>query len=166
VSLTSRAGSSSKPRTVVGQWLRAGVLGDLAARRALSRRLNGGSDGWNDDEPAVVEIACESAVRRFFGSDPDVREITAFVSDLRDRVKGSVTPISQLEAEAVIRSALGEDDVDISDLRRVTLFNVRSIVTVRICLRLGLGDKEVNQLIADAERTAFERGWKPPLADS
>jgi hypothetical protein len=151
------------PRTLAGQWMRSGVLEDADTRRRLGRRLNGGKDGWNDDEPAVIEAACELAVRRMFGSAYDVRAITAFVSELRGRVAGSRTPIDQLEAEAVIRAALGEDTA-ISDLRRLTLLNVRGLVTARICIVLGLGEQEVNQLIVDAERIAFERGWNPPLA--
>jgi len=28
-----------------------------------------------------------------------------------------------------------------------------------------LGEAEIDQMITEAERIAFERGWNPPLAD-
>lgn len=150
---------------MIGQWLRASVVEDLEARRKLSRKLNGGADGWNDDEPAVIEAACELAVRQFFGSRYEVRVITDFVTEICGRVQESQTPIKQLETEAVIRSALGERDVDISDLRRMSLLNMRTIVFVRICIKLDLDERGVDLLIAEAERVAFKRGWDPPLAN-
>ena len=160
----SRQQSPPKPRTLMGQWLRASVVEDIETRRRLSRKLNGGADGWNDDEPAVVEAACELAVRQFFGSSYDVRAITKFVSEVRGRVQGTQTPINQLETEAVIRSGLGERDVDISDLKRLSLLNIRTIVFVQICINLALDEQAADQLIAEAEHVAFERGWNPPLA--
>lgn len=158
--------SSPGPRTYVGQWLRAGIFEDRDTQMRLGARMNGGQKiGWNDDEPAVAEAACELAARRFFGLHYDVRQVTAFVAELRERVKNSRTPISQLEAEAVIRSALGERDVTIGDLRRSTLFNVRCLATGQLCLRLGLNRQEVEQLISAAENMVFDRGWNPPIAE-
>lgn len=162
----SQQQSPPKPRTLIGQWLRASVVEDLETRRRLGRKLNGGADGWNDDEPAVVEAACELAVHQFFGSSYDVRAVTNFVSEVRGRVQGSQTPINQLETEAVIRSGLGERDVDISDLRRMSLLNIRTIAFVRICIKLALDKQAVDQLIAEAEHVAFDRGWNPPLANT
>lgn len=103
-----------RPRTYVGQWLLAGMLDQRAERQRLSRMLNNGKSGWNADEPAVVGFAFELAVRQLFPESVDVREITAFVRDLRSRVY-STAPPDQLGAEALIRDAL-EEPVDISDI--------------------------------------------------
>ena len=54
-----RRARPATPRTVVGMWLRAGFLLETEKRNRLASTLNGGTDGWNYDEPAVVEAACE-----------------------------------------------------------------------------------------------------------
>ena len=55
------------PSTVVGKFLRAALLDQRELRRQLTTTLNNGKPGWNGDEPAVVEAACEIAVREYFG---------------------------------------------------------------------------------------------------
>ncbi len=77
----------------------------------LSGRLNGGRTGWNDDEPAVVEAACELATLRFFGTDYEGESITAFVADLRRRIPDERDRFDQVELEAVIRAALNDKSV-------------------------------------------------------
>jgi len=88
-----------------GFW--AALTGQPELRERLRPALNGGRDGWNDDEPAVVQAACELAVRRYFFPGYDVRQVTAFVSDLCQATAGGPTSLDLLEAEAVIRVALG-----------------------------------------------------------
>jgi hypothetical protein len=161
----SRSTSPSKPRTYIGQWLRATLLSERDLRRQLSQMLNGGRDGWNDDEPAVIEAACELAVRRSFGANYDIREISAFVSEMRARIQQNGTAPGQLEMEAVIRVALGETEVDIGGIRRSELLNIRTVVTGNVCEKLELDKSAIDKLITDSEQAAFDRGWKPPIAD-
>jgi hypothetical protein len=155
---------ATQPRTVVGRWLSAGVLDDADARTCLGHQLNGGVRGWNDDEPAVVEAACEIAVRKYFGPDPAPEAIAAFVSELHRRVKDSRSPLERHSAEAVVWWALGKRDCEIDGLKRVALFNARGLTAVQICIWLQLDSSDVEELISDAEVIAFERGWNPPLA--
>ncbi len=75
-----RASSWRQPRTTAGLWLRAGVFGDRDSRMRLSKRLNGGKPGWNEDEPAVAEAACELAVGRLFGVGTDEGAVVAFAN--------------------------------------------------------------------------------------
>lgn len=159
----SKQTPTSQPSTCVGRWLRAGLLDQRELRKQLNTTLNNGKPGWNDDEPAVVEAACEIAVRRFFGADYDVREITSFVSQVRSKIH-SVEPPDQLRTEAMIRSALGESDVVTSDITAGQKFNIRVSVLGQAKLLLGLDAAAVDRLILEAERVAFERGWNPPLA--
>jgi hypothetical protein len=156
---------TARPRTVVGLWLRAMLMRDVEVRRQLTRELNGGKKGWNYDEPAVVQAICELMVRRFFGTNYDVREITAAVSFMRaaDQAQNK-TPHGQLEMEAVIRSALGETDVDISGIIPPVLMEIRGAATAYCSFKLALREPDVIQMIAEAERIAFERGWNPSLA--
>ena len=138
------------------------MLDQRAERQRLTPLLNNGKSGWNDDEPAVVEFAFKLAVRRLFPESVDVREITAFVRDLRSRVQRTAPP-DQLEAEALIRDALGES-VDISGMRPTKIFTTRSAILAYAVLKLALPESDVRQLILESEKIAFEQGWKPPLA--
>jgi hypothetical protein len=65
---TPQSEFSGGPRTCVGRWLCAGLRGESKDYNRLAHTLNRGQKGWNDDEPAVVEAACEMAVRRFFAA--------------------------------------------------------------------------------------------------
>jgi hypothetical protein len=151
------------PSTVVGRWLRAALLDQRELRRQLTTTLNYGKPGWNDDEPAVVEALCEIAVREYFGSDYEEQAITSFVSQMRSRIH-SVEPPEQLATEAVIRSSLGEADVFADDIKSGRKYVIQISVLGQARIWLGWDEATVDQRIVEAERVAFERGWKPPLA--
>ena len=151
------------PSTVVGMWLRATLLDQRELARQLNTTLNNGKPGWNDDEPAVAEAMCEIAVREYFGGDYDVRAITSFVSRMRSRIHSVAAP-GQLETEAVIRSALGETDVVIDDIKPLQKYVIRVSVLIQARLLLDWDEATIDQRIVEGERVAFERGWHPPLA--
>ncbi|HEY1919863.1 MAG TPA: hypothetical protein VGH27_30190 [Streptosporangiaceae bacterium] len=153
------------PRTCVGQWLRAVLLRQQERGNALRLKLNGGhSTGWNEDEPAVAQAASELLLRQFFGSEYDVRAVTQFAGQLREATAGD-NAISQLKAEAVIRSDLGESDVATSDIKRGEEFRIRMAAMALVTRRLETDAATLDPVLVDAERLAFERGWHPPLAD-
>ena len=158
--------AAKAPRTVAGLALRAALLKDFDGARRLNSGLNGGKPGWNQDEPAVVEAACEQAARRFFRPDYDVRDVTAYVSDMLARVPESKMRGGHLEIEAVVRAALGETDVALDGIRPAALHNIRHIVTTDMTYRLDMSAPEIDQMLSDAEPIAFGRGWNPPLAAS
>lgn len=160
----SRTVSRGRPRTNVGQWLRATLLRQTELRDRLKTKLNGGKAGWNDDEPAVVQAACELAVSRFFGTSYDVRAITAFTAELREATAHDPR-YDQLKTEAVIRSALGEQDVDTEGITASQKYLIRGAVVTLVYGKLRLSEADVDQLITDAEKIAVKRGWNPPLAD-
>jgi hypothetical protein len=154
------------PRTFIGQYLDAMIGGHLERRRQLSEKLGGGKPGWNWDEPAVVQAACELAVRRLWGTNYDVRDVTAAVTFMREASKErrGQAPYGQLEMEAVIRVALGEIDVDMSGIIPPTAFEIQIAVIAYAAAKLELSDSEVDQVIVEAENIAFDRGFNPPLA--
>jgi len=160
----SRSVSRGGQRTYIGQWLRAVLLRQTELRDRLHPKLNGGDKGWNDDEPAVVQAACELAVARFFGTSYDVRAITAFVAELREATANDPA-YDQLKTEAVIRSALGEQDVDTAGITAGQKFSIRLMVLTLAFGKLGLSEANVDHLITDAEKIAVERGFDPPLVD-
>jgi hypothetical protein len=133
-------------------------------RDQLLPTLNGGHAGWNDDEPAVVEAAAISMLRPFFGTAYDVRSVTDFAAKLHQATAGDKA-ISQLKAEAVIRLALGESDVSTADISRSEKFRIHMAAMVLATVKTRPGAAALNPVILEAERTAFEQGWNPPLAD-
>lgn len=153
----------AKPRTYVGQWLRAAFLRQRDLRKELQATLNGGEPGWNDDEPAVVKFACQIVVRRLFGHECNYRDITAFVDDLKAATEGD-PPIDQREAEMLIREALGTAEVNISDIDPGQKFVLTSMIAGTASMVLDLDETAVNEIITESERLAFEHGWKPRLA--
>lgn len=154
---------ASQPTTWVGLWLRAGLLGEQKLRGQLKLRLNEGKrTGWNNDEPAVLEAACELAVRRFFGSDYSTVAVAEFVSELQ--MAAGAALIGQPEAEMLIRSAYGDQDVRLKDITPGKRFQLRSAIVALAVGKLKLGEAAIDQLIFESERVAFARGWKPPLA--
>jgi hypothetical protein len=76
---------------------------------------NGRNKGWNDDEPAVVQAAGEIILRQYFGASYDVQTVSDFVVELRAATNND-GQFPRLKTEAVIRTALGETDVDTSDI--------------------------------------------------
>jgi hypothetical protein len=68
--------------------------------------------------------------------------------------------------EAVVRSALGEADVDVSGIIRPVLMEIRGAALAYAVLKLGLTQPEMTALIAEAENVAFSWGANPPLASA
>jgi hypothetical protein len=155
---------SMVPRTNVGRWMRAILLRQYELRDQLRPTLNNGNNGWNDDEPAVFQAASEITLRQYFGTEYDVRAVTDFVAKLQEAAKNDVQ-FSRLKTEAVIREALGEADVDTSGIRKGERFNIHLISIAMTRGGIKFTEKEADQLVVEAERIAFDRGWHPPLAD-
>jgi hypothetical protein len=159
------SGSSALPRTFVGRWLRAAMLDQRDERDRLVRTLNGGSaTGWNDDEPAVVEAAAELVLRRFYGTGiADAEEVTRLASATCVSMAEVKRPLSQQHAELVIRSALGETAAGYDALSSGDRFLLQMAVTSLASIRMELDEALVDEVLREAERIAFERGYHPPL---
>jgi hypothetical protein len=154
----------TRPRTVIGMWIRAFLLRDEELRKQLNGRLNSGNRGWNRDEAGVMQAVCVLAVNVYFRPGYDVRAITEVASRIRavDQAAGR-TPHGQLEIEAVIRHALGEK-VDVSGIDAGVAYQVQGIVTAIIAWETRLTESQVDELITEGERMAFAHCWNPPLA--
>jgi hypothetical protein len=155
--------SPALPRTYVGRWLRASMLDQRDLRDQLIVTLNGGSNvGWNDEEPAVVEAACELMLRRYFGPGgpgaPEVARLEALIYEATVREN---RPIGNELIEAVIRAAIGEAADPIKN--PVDQLRIQTAVASLLSVRSSLSPLAVDEIVREAERTAFERGWHPPL---
>jgi hypothetical protein len=153
--------TAPRPSTYVGRYLRAMLLNHVELRKRLNATLNNGQPGWNDDEPAVLEAAVELAMHETFGDDYDVRAVTEWVARFRAAIH-SAEPPPKLEVEALVRSALGETDVVISDIRPYTRYVRRLTILARAKVQLGWDEPTVDRIIVAAETKAIERGWNPP----
>jgi hypothetical protein len=156
-------GESVGPETIAGLHFLATLTGDNEARERYGRLAH--AAGHDDDAAAVLEAAFELAVRRRFKPDCDVREITAFVSGMRTRIPaGAAVTAGLLESEALIRSALGEEFVNVDGIKRNAKLGIWLLVLgfiVRGELKLDAG--QIGQLLRDAEQMAFKQGWNPPV---
>jgi hypothetical protein len=148
--------------SVVGQHLLASWLGDRDRERDLIRYLDGDSGG---PESAFWLAAAELAARRCFGSEYHVRAVTRLAAEARDlAVAHDLAVFPLLEIEAVYRSALGEDNIDLSGIKPVNLDKIRGGLVAMIAVRQGWPESEVRDLIIEAERITFDCGWQLPLA--
>jgi hypothetical protein len=152
-----------RPRTVVGRWLEALILGAEEERQRLNPQLNGGAPGWNDAEPAVVEALTVLVARRYFGSQASADQLVETPAELARRFADK--PEYADNVGAVIRHAAGDHTADLSHIKPVTLLSLRGIFIVFAFSKLDLAF-EVDKLIGNAETLTFERGLNPPLADA
>jgi hypothetical protein len=104
-------------------------------------------------------------LRRYFSADYDVRTVTELAAEARNvTVTNNLETFSLLEIEAVYRSALGEDNIDLSGIKLVGLDKIRNSMVVLVVLKQAWPESEIRGLIVRAEQITFERGWHLPLA--
>jgi hypothetical protein len=148
---------------VVGQWLAASLLGRRAERDRLTAQLKGVS--WYAGDLAVAEIVAELAMHRYVGPGYDVRDVTKLAVLLRKIVGDDLGPgVGVMEIEAVLRSALGEADVDVTGIDPATKFKVHSFAATVAVQQGGWSERDVHALIAAAEERAAQRGSHPQRA--
>lgn len=151
-------------RTIVGRWFLASLFESEAEQYKYRSMLNRGVSGWNNDEPAVLDLVCTAIVRRYFGNIIDSRRINSLAVDLSDRVRGAEPP-AKVEVEALVYLALGDRD-SLSIVRKMArsdIFYTQASISARIAFELNLSQKEAVDIIIQAERRAVEQGWNPPL---
>jgi hypothetical protein len=104
-------------------------------------------------------------LRRYFSADYDVRTVTELAAEARNvTVTNNLETFSLLEIEAVYRSALGEDNIDLTGIKPVGLDKIRNTMIALVILKQGWPESEVRDLVNQAEQIIFERGWHPTLA--
>jgi hypothetical protein len=69
-----------------------------------------------------------------------------------------------LKAKAIIRSALGNKEVDTKGITSGQKYLIHVLVAAFASAKLRLVEADIDQIIVDAEKIAIERGWRPPLA--
>jgi hypothetical protein len=149
-------------RTIVGQWQRALLLRQSKLR---DRIVDGVSPSvWDRDALGVVQATFEIAVLRYFRPPPDEHELSGWVAELRDAFGQQPTP-DDSDMAALIRVTLGESNVAIDHIDTGTRLNIHCFVLWMITKKLDMSEPAIDDLILEGERTAFQRDWKPALAD-
>lgn len=147
----------------MGRWLVANVLGWAEARDQLVAQMPKGA--LRADDFAVLEESGTLALRRHFGTDYEVREVTDFAIGVRDSWElpygGGL-----LDLEAVMRGALGERDVDMSGIPADVQGEAHFFSMMQVSRLRGWNEYEVNSVVAEAEAITFGRGWKPHIAST
>jgi hypothetical protein len=162
--MATSGGDESAPRTYIGRWLRATMLRQHHERDQLVHLLNGGTNGWNDDEPAVVEAALELMASRYFGPSPQDNDVTDTARFVGEATTDSDRDIKPAQAEAVISAALAGNEAVPAAIRRAETYLARVSVIAFMAMKSRMSEHDVSELLRDAEALAFERGWHPPLA--
>lgn len=156
--------SAARPKTNVGLWLEATLRRDDAEAERLLLTLNEGKQGWNDQEPGVVEAACDISVQRLFAMPPDSRMLNDFATEIHRKTAPSdpleILTVSNLEG--AVRHSL-DSSYPLAGLsqQRETILR---LTIVGECVRmLNLRPEENTELVVAAESLAIRRGYSPPL---
>lgn len=147
----SRPGASvAEPSSLAGRYLSASMLRRSQERVRLLEILKRVA---YDDISVIVKPAFEIAVRQYFQPGGDVREVRQFVAD----VQRAFTELDLIQAEFLIRAALGED-VEVSDIVP------RDEMFAKTAMLLGTADmwqrdeNAVNSVVVQAEGFVAETG--------
>ncbi|MEU4554217.1 hypothetical protein [Micromonospora violae] len=146
------------PSSIMGRWLRADAVRDVAARDGLP------DDPADEDAGGVIDAAFELVVHKRFAPDCHVRDITLFVSEVaRQFRQKKYFPVR--EAEAMLRECLGEP-APTGDIEPVVAGVIKTQVIKALVEELALFDVELDRLLVEAEQLAVERGYRPTPAPS
>jgi hypothetical protein len=146
------------PSTLIGLYLRAGVLRDSEQRRIQRDQLR--RTGWLGAE-GVARAAFEIVVQDAYRPGRDALDVAPMVSAMRAFFgSDGVERFSQEDGEALIRVALGEN-VDTAAISAKDAFVVHGLIFTGLAMDLAYSVTELNEILVRAERTARERGFEP-----
>ncbi|HEX8627892.1 MAG TPA: hypothetical protein VF755_06960 [Catenuloplanes sp.] len=155
---TGKPPASARPETIVGQLWRAAMLRHSAERIRLNEECKRtGSVAYIEYANAAFEIV----IRRWFRAGVDLREISSLVQCFREAF-GPTMPV--LEAESLIRHALGED-VDISDIGLPDRIATYGFTLMGIADLINRDAAKVDEVLVEAEAEVRRRGLNPVMAE-
>jgi hypothetical protein len=105
--------------------------------------------------PSLAWAVLIAGSRAYFGPQPDLREVSGVVADMR-RAFGDGVP--GLETEALIRLALGDEDVDTTGISEETMVRAATITITSIADFWGQDESKMFAIFERAEATVRERG--------
>jgi hypothetical protein len=146
-----------KPESAYGRWFAAVILNRQAQARELGSRLGQliPVGGWEQER--IAAIVFERLVREAFSPACDVRDISKFVDEILVRMTNPGL-VGRLEAEALIRSALGEEAVSTSGIDLGQAGSIRTAVSMTLINAMRLSSGHVERRVREAEQAAETEG--------
>jgi hypothetical protein len=145
-------GSVNAPQSLIGQFMCALTLRRKAERDQLASQLRQLGFPHSDE---FAWTAFSVAVRQYFGTQKDMREIDAVVSDIR-LAFGERVPT--LEMKTMIQRALGDPEASIEDISGNKREVVTAVALIAISDFWGGDENKVNAVFVEAEATLRDRG--------
>ncbi|MFC1408976.1 hypothetical protein ACEZCY_06720 [Streptacidiphilus sp. N1-12] len=109
------------------------------------------------DQAAMVEAIFEKLVRSVFAPGQDVHDIAEFVGLMVGRLSES-NKVNRMDSEALIRVALGEQEVYLEGIGAVDSLQIKGYVAFMAAERLGMSETDIDRLVHETETDLYERG--------
>ncbi|WP_433136149.1 hypothetical protein ACQPZ8_28405 [Actinomadura nitritigenes] len=144
-----------KPDSLYGRFLGAIMTGDLKGMEDTRARAVQEIPPQSSEGGAVAEHVFNRVVSQYFTPATPVAEISRYVIMLNEM---TTDPLNPIDAEMVIRRALGEVDVSLVGLSAGQIHTMRAIIAGDLARRMKLQKAAVYRLIIEAERNARAAG--------
>lgn len=105
------------------------------------------------DQIFIAEYVFGRLVNKRFSSSAPVADILPYLNKIRNSLRDP-GDLSVLEAESLIRRALGEKSVSIDGIEMSRMLTIYSGISVRIIKDLRIADRNVASLVIEAEEAA------------
>lgn len=154
----TRKGRHVSPENPAGKMVRAVALHDAEKMQEAVALLNA-SSGW-ENAISIFDEAFKLAAEEMFSTTHDIRVISRWVREAAPQEKEDRHLMPLMEAEAMIRRALGED-IDTSDIPGRTVGNIRFLVIEGIARDSRWTKDEIDAFVVEAEKRARACGFQP-----
>jgi hypothetical protein len=148
---------SGRPRSVYGSWFLAVLLRSAEQQARYGALMRERIPAGGLEQMAIAARVFQRLMARQFTPDQPVRDISDFVASVRASM-ARPEAVGRLEAEALIRYALGEETVFLHGIDAQQAGNIYAGLSVKIILIHRLSDAEVTALVVEAEQWVESRG--------
>jgi hypothetical protein len=148
----SMTDGDAAPDTLAGQYLWATAMRNEAEVDRLHVEME--RIRWANF-PSLAWATLIAASQAYFGPGLDIQDISSAVADMR-RAFGDAVPV--LEAEALIRLALGDDSIDTTGIGEEMMVRVATITVTSIADFWSQDETKVLAVFVEAEAMVKERG--------
>ncbi len=145
---TSRAGL--EPKSLYGRWLLAVLLRQSELIERYGEPLDRMIEEEGHSQFAISDRLFVRLVTMRFTADQPVRDISDYVAALLAAMDPSLR-FGRLEAEALIRRALGEESVSLAGIDRDLAIKIRAGLASGMIREKGLASEQVARLVIESE---------------
>ena len=157
-----------EPKSLYGRWLLAVLLGRSELIERYGEPLGELTMAEGDSQCAISDRLFEQLVAMRFAVDQPVRDISDYVAAVVAAMDQSVR-FGRLEAEALIRRALGEESVSLAGIDHDLATRIRAGLAAGVIREKGLAPEQVARMVVESEdqgrsadRAVIDRGVGHP----